>query len=77
MKKVYKKPAIVYENFELSQNIAAGCAFISHYAMYSCAVKTDNIYLFSNDPMCEFTPPAGTDTICYNNFSEDKMVFTS
>lgn len=47
MKKVYSKPEIVFESFSLSQNIAAGCEFISD--VKGGGLNFGSFVLFFND----------------------------
>lgn len=79
MKKPYSKATIVFESFALSKTIASGCAFISNHEMFSCSVKTDTGTLFADAVMCAggYYPPEGWNSVCYDNSSDDKAVFTS
>lgn len=59
MKKVYEKPAIVFESFALSENIAANCeSIVGNPSKGTCAViGTGGIALFDNTVgACVFTP---------------------
>jgi hypothetical protein len=80
VKKVYTKPEIVFDSFELTESIAAGCSFISsNIAPYECAIldKELNYTIFSDYSMCQSTPPGGNDSICYHVPTADYSVYTS
>lgn len=75
MKKQYEKPRIVFEGFELSQSIAAGCSLISNFLPYACSIDIGigNVYTEDN---CEDTPGPGDD-ICYDVPDGSNVVFSS
>ena len=78
MKKVYTKPQIIFDSFELSQNIAAGCQYISNHAWQMCIVE--NVMgdtLFSEVLNCGITSDPTSIGICYDVPSADTMVFSS
>lgn len=79
MKKAYIKPQIVFDSFQLSQNIAGDCEFISTFARGNCAILEpetgDIVYLDSTT--CQFTPPNANDGICYHVPTEDWNVYSS
>ena len=80
MKKEYSKPMIDFDNFELTENIAAGCAYISsNIAPYECEVfdKEFGYTIFSDYNRCYSTPPGGNDSICYHVPTADFSVYTS
>ncbi|MBR5234416.1 MAG: hypothetical protein IKW03_09420 [Clostridia bacterium] len=80
MKKAYSRPIIVFDNFELTENIAAGCSYISsNIAPYQCAVldKEFGYTIFSDYSICDSTPPGGNDSICYHVPTADYSVYTS
>lgn len=58
MKKKYEKPQAFFESFELSANIAAGCAPNSraHYSEGSCSYELGGMFLFT-DRIKECTTP--------------------
>ena len=81
MKKIYSKPQIVFDSFELSQSIAAGCVYISNHAQNVCKVTINepgwaDIAVFA-DSSCTTTPPSGNDRICYDVPTDDTRVFSS
>lgn len=69
MKKNYVKPQIIFESFELSSSIAAGCALLSTpQAEYVCPV-TDPEFgytIFSSGGICDYSAPGDNDQICYD-----------
>lgn len=80
MKKAYVTPDIVFESFEITENIAAGCTLInSHFAPYDCPVFDEEIGLayFSQLGTCHLTPPGGNDSICYHVPVNDNNVYVS
>ena len=83
MKREYKKPIVVFENFCMSTNIAAGCTLIVN-------TPTENVcgYLDLRDPTgtavfvagingCFRTEPDGYNGICYHNPSDPNNLFAS
>lgn len=78
MKKQYKKPDILFDSFELSQSIAAACAYISNQERTICPVDIGgSMSLFSELGVCTLTPPAGDNTVCYDVPSLDSKIFGS
>lgn len=80
MKKEYIKPQIVFDCFELTDSIAAGCAFLSsNIAPYDCAVLDPEFgyTIFSDMTKCNSTPPGGNDSICYHIPTADYSVYIS
>lgn len=83
MKRKYTKPFIVFEDFCLSTNIAAGCdQTINTSSVDVCG------YLDPRDPSgkyvfttlitgCQRTQPDGYNGICYHNPSETTNLFNS
>lgn len=80
MTKAYVKPQILYEDFELAENIAACELISSTYARYSCPVyDTDTgwtIFQEGTGSGCVQTPADG-EQICYEVPFEDYNVFVS
>lgn len=81
MKKNYEKPIFLFHNFEVSQNVSAGCELISNHAQDVCAVYVqdpgwEGISVFITDA-CVVTPPEKGDKPCYHIPSEAYNVFTS
>ncbi len=69
MKKRYVKPQIVFESFELSSSIAAGCSLLSSpSAAYICPVTDPELgfTIFASEDICDFAPPGDHDQICYD-----------
>lgn len=80
MKKRYEKPKIVYESFELSSGIAAGCELLSTpLAAYVCPVTDPEMgaTIFASDAICDFSAPGDFDQICYDVPLENHNVFSS
>lgn len=87
MKKLYKKPEIVFEDFTLSTSIAGDCdKIVGNPTKGACGVPgSDGVNLFS----ASVTGPAGCmedwessfgdsyDGFCYYNPSDDKLLFNS
>ena len=81
MKKVYEKPEIVFENFSLSTNIAAGCEYTdpNHPDLFFSGMG----YAFTSEANCGYPIPneVGGDGdfngICYHVPSEIKNLFNS
>ena len=79
MKENYKKPTIYFENFELSQSIAAGCKFLTEDKEGSPIVDPELGFQVSSmgadGPMCSTGP--GGDSICYHVPTRDVGVLSS
>ena len=77
MKKNYSKPQLVFDSFELSESIAAGCYAISKQSELICPVD-DPIFgvVFTGDNAgCEITSDSkDNDMECYHDL---RQVFTS
>ena len=79
MKKVYEKPEIVFENFSLSTNIAAGCEVKTNTpSQGQCGIKWGSDILFLADTNCTgdgIVIGQGGDGesngICYHTFSNN------
>lgn len=79
MKKKYEKPQILFDSFELSQDIAAGCRYdTTNQVQYVCpAIDPElgmSIFAGGN---CDMTPPSGNDRICYHVPTAGNNVFGS
>lgn len=76
--KSYSKPEIMFDCFELAENIAA-CAVLdtNEHARYSCPVTIPdlNLTIFANDE-CNILPADGPQ-ICYEVPMEGFNVFVS
>lgn len=81
MKKQYVKPELYFENFELSTNIATGCATIVNNQEGTCTYTVSvngiegNVFL-SNTQGCVYTNPDDAG-ICYNVPEGNNKVFSS
>lgn len=80
MKKAYSKPDIVFEDFSLSTNIAAGCEALANFPQGDCG------YVFAPDVVIFMEERHGCTTevetgeyngICYHNPSDDNNLFSS
>lgn len=81
MKKVYSKPQIIFESFELSKSIAAGCEYFSKtlsdasFCTFEDPETGWNIFINDN---CEVGSDLLTDgDICYHVSTDDKTIFNS
>lgn len=81
MKKAYSKPDIVFENFSLSTNIAAGCEYSTNFARDVCGFKfgPDMIFLEKITGCTEKVVDGDGqfNGICYHNPSDDNNIFSS
>ncbi len=81
MKKAYQKPEIVFDSFQLTQSIAAGCEFISNHIEKACPVTDPFLgrtFFTSSTYGCKVTEvPGAYDDICYDVPNPSNNVFTS
>lgn len=83
MKKNYRKPEILFESFELSQNISAGCELISNQSKFSCALtdpEWDDIKIFMDgNGVCDTSAPypGYDDQLCYHAPTDGYNVHSS
>ena len=79
MKKTYVKPQILFDSFELSQDIAAGCEFKNGLqAQGACGYATRNGVVFVEGVEgCEYTQPDTNDALCYHVPTENTNIFAS
>lgn len=80
MKRMYDKPQIVFDSFELSQSIAAGCELFSNIAWQQCPVDVGGSFgtIFTLEEICNRTPDDNEyKEICYDVPFEENMVFSS
>lgn len=79
MKKTYKKPAIIVERFELSQNVA-DCTWNMNYSDNGTCIGDGSDkrlpMLFSEGLNCSLYPEAVED-YCYTNSQSGKNIFLS
>lgn len=82
--KVYEKPRITIERFELSQHIAA-CAWdmTNQSDEYNCTAQADTewglpggLTMFTESPRCIVTPDTFED-YCYTSSTEGSNLFNS
>lgn len=82
--KKYVKPDLVYENFELSQNIAA-CGWDMNQAHETvCTAEGDpqfgnyaEVTLFTETPRCLMVFGKDSEIYCYETSSEQYRIFNS
>lgn len=81
MKKVYTKPQIAFESFQLTSNIAGDCNTKSNAQAddATCGYNDNGWIIFQSNPPCNFPVGQSTenDKICYHVPSGDISVFTS
>lgn len=81
MKKVYEKPQMTYESFELSTSIAGSCRYGTMNAMPNICPIFDFALgktLFALEGLCdEHVVPGQWDSPCYDNPSDLTNVFSS
>ena len=83
MKKTYEKPQIIFESFELSQSIAAGCAYQANAARGICGFDTGVGILFTAEVLAclgedgIIPAPGDDDSICYHAPGDNSNVFSS
>lgn len=79
MKKTYEKPQIMFDSFELSQDIAAGCEFINGLqAQGVCGYATrDGVVFTELISGCKYTKPDGNNSLCYHVPAENTNIFGS
>lgn len=81
MKKPYVKPQIVFEDFELSVNIAAGCEFRTNHAENVCVYELTggrNVFIDADTSCNDITAPGGNyGAVCYHVPSDTSNLFTS
>lgn len=78
--KKYSKPQIVFESFELSTNIAAGCAYQAEHYQGTCGYTggLGGLAIFTSDANCQFpTEDNGSTGVCYYIPNGDNTVFAS
>lgn len=78
MKKVYSKPVIIYDDFRLSANIAAGCEVITKiHDRGTCGYQDSFGIIFTDSTQgCDTDPPSG-DKICYDVPFDYNNLFSS
>ena len=81
MKKTYSKPQIMFEDFTLCTNIAAGCAYtedvVPTMGEPDCGVKVDEWIIFANG-VCQYGFDDGSyNNICYYVPNSSTILFGS
>lgn len=80
MKKLYSKPVIVFDNFQLSQSIAR-CEVITNVVKDVCGVYDPEIGLnIFTAEVCDVTSPDGPDIyngVCYHVPNDNYNLFSS
>lgn len=87
MKKPYEKPVILFENFALSTNIAAGCELLANFSQNSCGyeVRGGRVVFIDATTGCTMGVPFDpsnqdfvyNNTICYHVPAETNNLFNS
>lgn len=82
MKRSYVKPAVYFENFQLSANIATGCgAIIKNPSSGTCGAPiTGDTTVFIDKSICTIPVEDGSETangMCYHVPTETNKLFNS
>lgn len=79
MKRQYTAPDILFEDFSLSESIAAGCEFITdNQTEGSCGYSTRNGVIFMESVSgCKYHEPDNNDSLCYHVPNEYANIFNS
>lgn len=81
MKKQYKKPLVLFDNFSLSTNIAAGCEYSTNFAMNQCGYKfAPGVIVFTEENTgCgkKVLADENYNGICYHNPSDANNLYSS
>lgn len=82
MKKTYQKPEIIFEDFSLSTNIAAGCEKQTNMpSVNQCGIYFGGYYVFAEGMTgCETWPitlDEDYNGLCYHTPTEGNNLFTS
>lgn len=69
----------MYESFELSTSIAAGCELISNAEWMSCPILVPEwkFTVFVDSGICTYSAPNAKDMVCYHSPTDDNNVFSS
>jgi hypothetical protein len=81
MKKAYSKPEIMFEDFSLSTNVAAGCTFKTDTKSegdcgYPNSLGTGTIFTEAANG-CKYHVPDNNDSLCYHVPNEHSDIFNS
>ncbi len=78
MKKTYNKPQIVFESFEITTSIAAGCMFLTDTKSdsNSCSYTENGVTIFTSKDVCgmDDTDAKG---FCYHVPTDSYVIFNS
>ncbi len=83
MKRTYTKPELMFEDFSLSINIAAGCEVWATHGDsqqgcgYDLGEDFGHTVIFLNNGVCDYAVNDGYNGICYHNPSAINNVFNS
>ena len=84
MRKTYSKPEIMFEDFTLCANIAAGCEKkVNNPSQYACGVPMTGGETVFSDTICDYTPGSlgqaddQWDGFCYHHPTENANLFNS
>ena len=78
MKKIYKKPQILFCDFELSENISAGCEMIANLSRdTACGVEIPGWGMTYFSGKCDISDPMFEDELCYHVPTDKNNVFGS
>ena len=80
MKKEYKKPELLFDSFELSVNIAAGCSSNHRVGLSenACGLVVPGIgTAFVSEPICTYVPQEDESGWCYHVPTADTRHFGS
>lgn len=77
MKKAYSKPQIVFESFELTKSIAAGCVYLSNTfgSPNSCTYTENGTTIFMSN--CGYDNDDAYKDFCYHIPTDDGAIFNS
>lgn len=78
MKKNYNKPEIMFEDFSLSNNIAAGCEFEANSAQDMCGYVlgiTNQVVFISKETGCTYTENVVSDSTGYYYQGANKICY--
>lgn len=80
MKREYTKPIVVFEDFSMSKNIAAGCELDTPMPSYeqACGYPTKSGIVFVEGTQCDTYPQDGLHNgFCYHVPSDNNNLFNS
>ncbi len=80
MKRTYKKPEIMFEDFSLSTSIALGCEYGAHHTENACAYEDEYLgeFIFTEGlAVCTATVPDGYNSLCYHVPKDTMNIFAS